>query len=144
MTEPTPQQIGQLTITFERFTRRFKVSEAAAAAQNALNGLDVQALLFVNDHPKCRLGDVAQNLQVALTTMSSSTDRLVRREMIERLRPEDNRRSVALTITPKGQEAVAGYMDGYREACRAMLAALPPTEQAEFLRLAQKIANYDC
>ncbi|WP_332302947.1 MarR family winged helix-turn-helix transcriptional regulator [Rhizobium sp. GR12] len=143
MTEPTPEQIGQLTTTFERFTRRFKVAEAAAATQNALNALDVQALLFVNEHPECSLGDVAQSLQVALTTMSSSADRLVRREMIKRLRPEANRRSVALTITSKGQEAVTGYMEGYRDACRAMLEALNSAEQAEFLRLTQKIALYD-
>lgn len=142
MTEPTPEQLGQLTVTLERFTRRFKVAEATAAAQNALNALDVQALLFINEHPDCRLGDVAENLQVALTTMSSSTDRLVRRNMIKRLRPEANRRSVALTITSKGHDAVEGYIEGYRNACRVMLAALDTAEQAEFLRLTRKIEQY--
>ncbi|ASV88676.1 winged helix DNA-binding domain protein (plasmid) [Ochrobactrum quorumnocens] len=119
------------------------MAEAAAAAENALNALDVQALLFVSEHPECSLGDVAQNLHVALTTMSSSADRLVRREMIKRLRHEANRRSVALTITSKGQAAVTGYMDGYRDACRAMLEALDSTERVEFLRLTQKIRLYD-
>lgn len=143
MSKPTPEQIGQLTLAFERFTRRFKVAEAAAAMENALNALDVQALLFVNEHPDCSLGDVARNLQVALTTMSSSADRLVRREMMNRQRPEANRRSVALTITLKGKEAVAGYMAGYRDACRTMLEALDPAEQVEFVQLAQKIADYE-
>ncbi|BCP55701.1 MarR family transcriptional regulator [Kaistia sp. 32K] len=143
MSDPTPEQIGQLSLAFERFTRRFKVAEASAAMENALNALDVQALLFVNEHPDCSLGDVARNLQVALTTMSSSADRLVRREMMERQRHEANRRTVALTITPKGKEAVAGYMAGYRDACRAMLESLDPAERAEFVRLTERIANYD-
>jgi DNA-binding MarR family transcriptional regulator len=143
MTEPTPEQIEKLAIAFERFTRRFKVAEAAAVMQNSLNALDIQALLFIDDNPECNLGDVARHLQVALTTMSSSVDRLVRRDMIERQRPEANRRSVALTITTKGSQAVAGYVDGYRASCKAMLQALDTVDQTEFLRLTQQIAKYD-
>jgi DNA-binding MarR family transcriptional regulator len=143
MTEQSPTQLSQLTLAFERFTRRFKVAEAAAAMKNSLNALDVQALLFINDHPGCTLGDVARHLQVALTTMSSSADRLVRRAMIERQRPEANRRTVALTLTEAGRRAVAGYMDGYRDACGAMLAPLDAAERSEFVRLAEKMAKYD-
>lgn len=143
MIEPTPEQIEKLATAFERFTRRFKVAEAAAVMQNSLNPLDIQALLFIDEHPDCNLGDVARHLKVALTTMSSSADRLVRRDMIERQRPEANRRSVALTITSKGKEAVAGYVDGYRASCKAMLQALDPVDQTEFLRLTQRIAKYE-
>lgn len=143
MTKPTPEQTEQLTVTFERFTRRFKVAEAAAVMANSLNALDIQTLLFVNENPDCSLGDVARNLQVALTTMSSSADRLVRRDMITRQRPETNRRSVALTITSNGKDAVDGYMAGYHNACRTMLEALEPCERDEFVRLTQRIADYD-
>lgn len=137
------EQLRQLTIAFERFTRRFKVAEATAVMSNSLNALDVQALLFIDDNPGCKLGDVARHLQVALTTMSSSTDRLVRRNMIERQRPETNRRSVALTLTQAGKDTVAGYMEGYQDACSAMLEPLDPAERADFLRLTLKIAQHE-
>ncbi|KAB2685792.1 MarR family winged helix-turn-helix transcriptional regulator [Brucella pseudogrignonensis] len=143
MTQPTPDQIEQLAVAFERFTRRFKVAEATAAMQNSLNALDIQALLYIDEHPGCTLGDVARHLQVALTTMSSSVDRLVRREIIQRQRPETNRRSVALSLTDKGHQVVAGYIDGYRASCKAMLEALDPADQIRFLHLTQQIANYD-
>jgi len=74
----------KLATAFERFTRRFKVAEAATVMQNSLNALDIQALLFIDEHPKCDLGNVARHLQIVLTTMSPSADRLVRWEMIER------------------------------------------------------------
>lgn len=141
MTAPTPEQVEKLAIAFERFTRRFKVAEAAAALKNALNALDIQALLFINEHPECTLGDVARHLEVALTTMSSSVDRLVRKDMIERQRPQENRRSVALKITQQGQDAVLGYVDGYRASCKAMLEALDPAERVDFLDLTQKISQ---
>lgn len=143
MTEPTSDQTEQLAIAFERFTRRFKVAEASAAMQNALNALDIQALLFIGEHPECSLGEVARHLQVALTTMSSSADRLVRRKMIERERPKANRRSVSLTLTPNGVAAVSGYMDGYRASCRAMLEALDSDDRIAFLNLTEKIARYE-
>ncbi|MGU3576523.1 MarR family winged helix-turn-helix transcriptional regulator [Brucellaceae bacterium C25G] len=143
MTQPTSDQIEQLAVAFERFTRRFKVAEAAAAMQNSLNALDIQTLIFIDEHSTCNLGDVARNLQVALTTMSSSVERLVRRGMIERQRPETNRRSVTLSLTDKGQHVVEGYIDGYRASCKAMLAALDPDERVIFLRLTQQIKKYD-
>src|SRR4051812_34720716 len=102
MTEPTQEQIEQLTRAFERFTRRFKVAEAAAAADNALNALDAQTLVFVGDNPGCLRGDVPRFLNVAMTTFSSAIDRLVKKALVERRPPEENRRSVSLTATDKG------------------------------------------
>lgn len=143
MTEPTPEQVEQLTRAFERFTRRFKVAEAAAAADNALNPLDAQTLVFVDDHPGCGMGDVARYLNVAMTTMSSAIDRLVKKALVDRRRPEDNRRAVALTATEQGRHVVQDQVAGYREACRRMLRSLDPHEQSELIRLTEKIANHE-
>ena len=143
MTEPTPEQVEQLTRAFERFTRRFKVAEAAAAADNALNALDAQTLVFVDDHPDCGMGDVARYLNVAMTTMSSAIDRLVKKALVVRRRPEDNRRAVALTATDRGRQVVEEQVAGYREACRLMLRSLEPGEQSELIRLTEKIAGHE-
>lgn len=141
MSEPTSEQVAQLTRAFERFTRRFKVAEAAAAADNALNVLDAQTLQFVSEHPGCGLGDVARDLGVVATTMSSAVDRLVRRVMIERSRPEGNRRTISLTATAKGRNVVEEQKAGYQRACLAMLRSLEAEERGELIRLTEKIAN---
>lgn len=141
MIEPTPEQVEQLARATERFTRRFKVAEAAAAADNALNALDAQTLLFVSEHPGCGLGDVARDLGVAPTTMSSAVDRLVRKAMIKRRRPEDNRRTVALTATAKGRQVMEDHKAGYHKACLGMLRSLDPSERGELIRLTEKIAD---
>lgn len=141
MTEPTPEQIEQLTRAFGRFTRRFKVAEAAAAADNALNALDAQTLVFVDENPGCLMGDVARYLNVAMTTMSSAIDRLVKKTLVERRRPDDNRRSVALTVTGKGRQVVEEHVAGYRAACSMMLRSLDPIERNELIRLTEKIAE---
>lgn len=141
MTEPTQVQVEQLTRAFERFTRRFKVAEAAAATDNALNALDAETLVFVGNNPGCGMGDVARYLNVALTTMSSAVDRLVRKSLIERRRTEDDRRALALTVTHKGRQAIDDHVAAYRELCRIMLRSLDPREQDELIRLTEKIAG---
>ena len=141
MTEPTAEQVEQLTRAFERFTRRFKVAEAAAAADNSLNVLDAETLVFIGDHPGCGVSDVARFLNVALTTMSSAVDRLVKKTLVERQRLEANRRAVALTATPAGLQVIETHAAGYRNACRMMLRSLDPQERNELIRLSEKIAD---
>ena len=143
MTEPTADQVEQLTRAFERFTRRFKVAEAAAAAENALNALDAQTLVFVDDNPGCGMGDVARYLNVAMTTMSSAIDRLVKKTLVDRRRLEDNRRAVALRATDQGRQVVEETVAGYRHACRLMLISLDAKEQVELIRLTEKIADHE-
>jgi DNA-binding MarR family transcriptional regulator len=141
MSEPTKELVEQLTRAFECFTRRFKVAEAAAAADNALNALDAQTLVSLADNPGSGLGEVARDLNVATTTMSSAVDRLVKKGLVERRRPEGDRRVVELTATAKGREVVADQKAAYRTACRAMLRALDPGERIELIRLTEKIAD---
>lgn len=141
MTEPTKESVEQLARAFERFTRRFKVAEAAAAADNALNALDAQTLVIVADNPGCGQGDVARDLNVAMTTMSSAVDRLVKKGLLERKRPEDDRRAIELTATAKGRAVVAEQKAGYRSTCRAMLRALNQEERITLIRLTEKIAD---
>ena len=141
MAEPTQEQIDQLSLAFERFTRRFKVAETAAAAENALNALDAQTLVFISENAGCNAGEIARYLDVAPTTMSSALDRLVRKSLIERRRPEENRRSVALTATAKGLRVVEDHKAGYRKACVAMLRALEAGEQTQLIKLTEKIAD---
>jgi DNA-binding MarR family transcriptional regulator len=143
MAEPSSEQVEQLTRAFERFTRRFKVAEAAAAADNALNALDAQTLTYIDVNPGCGMGDVARYLNVAMTTMSSAIDRLVKKMLVERRRPEDNRRSVALSATGQGHQVVEDTVAGYRNSSRMMLISLDPSEQSELIRLTEKIAGHE-
>jgi len=55
MTKPTKTQIDTLRVGIDNLVRRFKIAEAGPAVEGALklNPIDVQALLFIADHPGC-------------------------------------------------------------------------------------------
>ena len=68
---------------------------------------DIATLRYLTGHPDCMLSDLASHLGVVPTTASSVVARLVERGFVSRERPEANRRSIALRMTPDGQHAFA-------------------------------------
>ncbi len=140
MTKPTDEQITALSTALETFTRRYKLADVGG---KTLNLLDTQTLLYVSEHPACGPTDVARYLGVAATTISSVTDRLVKHGFLERRRIESNRRSVALTLSPKGEAHVAAYARAHDDLYRMMLDRLSPAERGTLIELITKIAYHD-
>ena len=142
MTTPTDDHLAELGAAFETFSRRYKLAEALGA-EKPLNELDKQVLLFVARHPDCGPTDAARFLGVATTTISSATDRLAKRGLLDRHRPESDRRAVALRLTPAGHARVDGFLSAYQDLQRRMLAPLTPAERTTLIELMTKIVSHE-
>lgn len=142
MTKPTDDQLATLGSAFETFTRRYKLAEAISA-EKPLNELDKQTLFYVAQHPACGPSDVARFLGTANTTVSSATDRLVKRGLLKRARVEKDRRAVALELTGEGQSYVIVQRKTYQDMYRLMLERLAPGERDQFIAMITKIVYND-
>lgn len=142
MTMPTDEELAALGEAFDLFTRRYKLAEALAP-EKPLNELDKQVLFFVAKHPDCGPTDAARFLGVPNTTISSATDRLAKRDLVERHRPEADRRSVALRLTRAGQERVDMLSAMYGALHRRMLEPLAAAERRQLIAMMAKIISYD-
>jgi DNA-binding MarR family transcriptional regulator len=142
MTKPTDDQLATLGSAFETFTRRYKLAEAISA-EKPLNELDKQTLFYVAQHPACGPSDVARFLGTPNTTISSATDRLVKRGFLKRARVEQDRRAVALELTDEGQSYVMVQRKMYRDMYRLMLDRLLPLERDQFIAMITKIVYGD-
>jgi len=140
MTLPTEDQVASLRTALDAFTRRYKLVDAG---KPALNEVDIQTLLYVADHPSCGPTDVARFLNVASTTLSSATDRLVKRGLLERHRLEGNRRAVALTLSAQGEAQVAAHVRAHGDLYRMMLQRLSAGERDVFIGMITKIVYHD-
>ena len=141
---PSKQQIDTLRLGIDSLMRRFKIAEAGSAAEDddlRLNPSDIQALLFIADHPGCTARAVGQHLGVVPTTTSALLDRLVRRGLVLRERVENNRRVVRLNLLQAGRERVRRIIETSNAHCRAMLEALKPDERTCFVNAVTKIAS---
>jgi len=142
MIKPTDDQLATLGSAFETFTRRYKLAEAIGA-ERPLNELDKQTLFYVAQHPACGPSDVARFLGTANTTISSATDRLVKRGLLKRDRVEKDRRAVALELTGEGHSYVTAQRKTYQDMYRLMLERLAPGERDQFIAFITKIVYND-
>jgi DNA-binding MarR family transcriptional regulator len=142
MTTPTDDQLATLGAAFDTFARRYKLT-AAAGADSPLNEVDGQTLLFVADHPGCGPTDIARFLRLPVTTISSATDRLVKRGLLQRGRTEDDRRAVALRLSGGGETRVASMRKAYQDMCRLMLERLSAAERDSFIAMISKIVYHE-
>jgi DNA-binding MarR family transcriptional regulator len=66
----------------------------------------LRALGFVNRNPGASVSDVGNHLDVTIPSASALIDRLVKKDLIERVDDPNERRKVLLTITAKGSTAL--------------------------------------
>jgi DNA-binding MarR family transcriptional regulator len=142
MTMPTDEELAALSEALDLFTRRYKLAEALQP-EKPLNEVDKQVLFYVAKHPGCGPSDAARFLGVANTTISSATDRLVKRDLLERHRPEADRRSVALVLTAAGQRRVDTMLAMYGELHRRMLEPLTVAERRQLIAIMTKVISDD-
>lgn len=140
MTMPTDKQLASLGAAFDAFARRYKLLDALGS-ETQLNELDKQTLLYVADHLGCGPTDIARFLAVPTTTISSATDRLVKRGLLERHRPEGDRRAVALRLSAQGKARADAIVAAHRELYRRMLKPLSSAERKSFIHMITKIVH---
>lgn len=142
MNETLDDQVAELAGALEKLARRFKLADAAQGGR-PLAEIDKHILLHVEAHPGCGPSDVARSFGVPLTTVSSATDRLSKRGLLERQRPSQDRRAVALVLTTPGSAQAAALRQSHHAMFRAMLEQLSPAERSSFIAMSRKISSYE-
>jgi DNA-binding MarR family transcriptional regulator len=142
MTKPTNAQLTALGTAFDTFTRRYKLADALGP-EKPLKELDKQVLLYAAGHPACGPTDIARFLGIPNTTISSATDRLAKRGLLERRRTEGDRRAVELWLSKEGKTRADAILAVYRELSLKMLEPLSSTERDTFIGIITKIVQSD-
>jgi DNA-binding MarR family transcriptional regulator len=95
---------------FRRALRRFLAFSEEAARSNGLTAQQHQAILAIKGHTGAgpmTVGELADHLLVRHHSAVELVDRLVRGELVNRIEASDDRRRVALVLTPKASAILA-------------------------------------
>jgi DNA-binding MarR family transcriptional regulator len=95
---------------FRRALRRFLALSEEAARGNGLTAQQHQAILAIKGHAGAgpmTVGELADHLLVRHHSAVELVDRLVRAELVNRIEASDDRRRVALVLTPKASAILA-------------------------------------
>jgi len=128
---------------------REAVVDAVLTASRALLGVAARSLgdaasevtlpqyrtlvILAADGPQ-RIADLATALDVAASTASRMSDRLVRKRLVQRTRGRSDRRVVQLALTPAGRDLVGQVTVRRRAEIRRILDGLTAAEQQTVVR----------
>lgn len=74
--------------------------------------VQLKALYRISLNPNISLGELAEKLRLTNSTVSGVIDRLVQGELVERIVPPENRRSVLIHLTEKGRNLIEQILSG--------------------------------
>lgn len=130
--------IHHLDVLVHRFlSARFPKGEQVPDISPA----DFRLLAEVEQAGSLTMTDLAERLDLPLSTATNRVERLVRGNMLARVRSELDRRIVEVSLTEHGKEVVLAGSEVRLSMGRAMLAALSPGEREILIELMQKMSE---
>ncbi len=100
-----------------------------------------KTLLTIADRGECTLGDLARELDVAMSSASQMIERLVGQGVVQREQDAENRRQVNIRLTGKGAALMEELRRGILREYGKVLDKLPEEEQEELVASFEAIAR---
>jgi len=100
----------------------------------------ILSILRTRDAEGMRLSSVAKELAVTPATASDAVTALVEKGLVEKKKAADDRRAIAITLTPSGRQQ-AEQVSGWSDFLKVAVDELSPEEQAIFLQGLIKIIS---
>jgi DNA-binding MarR family transcriptional regulator len=88
-----------------------------------------------------RMNELARTLGVSKANVTGLVDRMVRSRFIERMRSDDDRRVVFVTLTPKGRRTVQRMLSTQRKEWRRIMETLRPRDLEIFMNSLDQLAH---
>jgi DNA-binding MarR family transcriptional regulator len=104
---------------------------------------EFSALIVIMCNPGIRQGVLAQQLKIKRAHMTKLIRSLEARGYVERTIPDEDRRSVTLTLTPRGQTSMQWHRQRFVEYERLPKSALSREEERKLIGLLQSFVGID-
>jgi len=140
---PLDQKAANLQSLVQIILQQFQSVHAAAAngPHVELNMHELRTVEFLGHEGPRMMRELADNLAVAVNSMTTIVDHLETKSLVRRQRSDADRRVVRVELTPAGRDVFQSLVAANLELFRNMLGALTEAEQDQFLVLFRKIAQ---
>ena len=96
-------------------------------------------LTAIRAYGRCTMGVLARNLHIRMPTATGIIDRLVQRGYVRRLAMADDRRQVAVELTPAGTQFIQQFQTIARRRWEEVMSTLQVGELQAFHRIITKL-----
>lgn len=99
------------------------------------------ALDYLLHHDQCKMNKLTKFMMVSFSTASGMVDRMVKSGLVVRIRGEEDRRTVLLSITTKGKNILKEVYAQKRKAMMGLFSSLSSRERAEYIGILEKLVK---
>lgn len=131
------------TTAFEDFARAVRRARGAQPG-GAGEGLTLSQFALLGtlaSRERARVAELAEEAGITASTATRILDALERRGIVVRTRAAEDRRAVAVTLTPSGAELLAAQQRWVDERRRRFVRSLPPAQRDHIPELMHGLAR---
>ena len=127
------------TIPVREFRRILRLFEKELGSQNQsfcccdVTITQCHMMMELDKEDTITLNELASRLDLDKSTVSRTVDALVIKGFVNRTIPPDNRRTILITLTDKGEKTCERINSGNDQYYRKVLGGIPEDVQADFL-----------
>jgi DNA-binding MarR family transcriptional regulator len=136
------RQLRELIAHFDALSQRMMMNRPPPPGFDVeCSPQEMRALAMLGHKGTMIMSDFAGILSVPLSTATHTIDKLVNKNLVERTRPDGDRRVVQVGLSGKGKEMHQSFLDFRMDMSRSMLDALSHGEREIFLELMAKMTK---
>jgi len=100
-----------------------------------------EVLIYLCEHKKAKMSDIAKDANVKLPTMTEIVDKLVKKGILKRERDEIDRRNVWISVSDNIKNKTKKIMQSHDRYIEKILSALTMEEKKQAINIINKIVN---
>lgn len=136
------RQLRELIAHFDALSQRLMMNRPPPPGFDVeCSPQEMRALAMLGIKGPMIMSDLAGIISVPMSTATHTIDKLVSKGLVERTRPDGDRRIVQVGLSEKGQQLHQSFLDFRMDMSRNMLDALSPGEREIFLELMAKMTR---
>ncbi|MCP5162130.1 MAG: MarR family transcriptional regulator [Hahellaceae bacterium] len=131
---------GDVLIALRRIIRATDIHSRSLIKSTGLTAPQLLVLQTLSRHGESTIGVLAKAVTLSQATVTTIIDRLEARELVKRIRGDEDKRKVFVVLTLKGQAAIASAPTPLQEGFVKKFAELKDWEQSLILSSLQRVA----
>ena len=141
MARTIDEQIKRLEDLGAILVRGFQLVGSAGAFGGELSFSQYLILQTLLEKEAMRMNELARTLGVSKANVTGLVDRMVRARLIDRMRSDEDRRVVFVTLTQKGKRTVQRMLNTQRREWRRIMETIPPRNLDIFMNSLEQLAH---
>lgn len=136
------EQINSLLVDVFNDILVIEESELKKSQFKDLSITEMHTIEAIGMYKKKTTTEVANELAITVGTLTIAINRLVKKDYVERIRSEDDRRVVKLGLTKKGKLIFRVHQHFHREMIKAVIRGMEPNESTALLKALNNLHNF--